>query len=160
VRPGSDPDAEAAGHGSVLDLRTLAYALSGESHSLESACAAFGVAYKKRAVEHGQITPENIDYCREDVAASADLYPALAHADERWGLTLAPTAASSPASLAKAYLRDAKVQPLLERQPDFPEEVLGYSMVAYSGGRAECRIRRVAVPVAYLDFVSMYPSVC
>ena len=32
-------------------------------------------------------------------------------------------------------------------------------MTAYYGGRAECRIRRVSVPVVYLDFLSMYPTV-
>lgn len=33
-------------------------------------------------------------------------------------------------------------------------------MNAYFGGRAECRIRRVPVPVVYMDFQSMYPTVC
>jgi hypothetical protein len=32
-------------------------------------------------------------------------------------------------------------------------------MHAYFGGRAEARIRRTAVPVAYCDFLSMYPTV-
>jgi hypothetical protein len=32
-------------------------------------------------------------------------------------------------------------------------------MSAYYGGRAECRIRRVPVPVVYVDFLSMYPTV-
>jgi hypothetical protein len=32
-------------------------------------------------------------------------------------------------------------------------------MVGYYGGRAECRIRRVPVPVVYCDFLSMYPTV-
>ncbi len=32
-------------------------------------------------------------------------------------------------------------------------------MTAYYGGRAECRIRRSPVPVVYLDFLSMYPTV-
>jgi hypothetical protein len=32
-------------------------------------------------------------------------------------------------------------------------------MVAYYGGRAEGRLRRVPVPVVYLDFLSMYPTV-
>ena len=109
ARPGSDPDAKARGRGSFLDLHTLAYALSGDSHSLESACAAFAVPFEKRAVEHGRITPEYIDYCREDVGATATLYRALAAEYERWELQLAPTRAYSPASLAKAHLREAGV---------------------------------------------------
>src|SRR5215469_12101752 len=32
-------------------------------------------------------------------------------------------------------------------------------MMAYYGGRAECRIRKVVVPVVYCDFLSMYPTV-
>jgi hypothetical protein len=52
----------------------LAYALTNEGHSLESACRAFGVPYAKRKVQHGRITSEYIDYNREDVWATAQLY--------------------------------------------------------------------------------------
>ncbi len=159
-RRGTDTDTDEATGGGFLDCRTLAYALSGEGQSLESACRAFGVSYRKRKVTHGRITSRYVDYCREDVDATADLYQALASEYERWGLALPPTRAYSPASLAKAMLREADVQPVLRRQPDFPEEVLGYAMVAYYGGRAECRIRKVPVPVCYLDFASMFPTVC
>jgi hypothetical protein len=38
-------------------------------------------------------------------------------------------------------------------------DVLGYAMTSYFGGRAECRIRRVAAPVVTVDFTSMYASV-
>ena len=48
---------------------------------------------------------------------------------------------------------------MLSRHPDFPREVLGYAMAAFYGGRAECRIRRVPVPVILVDFTSMYPTV-
>jgi hypothetical protein len=65
----------------------------------------------------------------------------------------------SPASLLKAYLRRMGIAPILERQPYFSPELLGYGMVSYFGGRSECRIRRTVVPVTYLDFTSMYPSV-
>ena len=51
------------------------------------------------------------------------------------------------------------LRPVLERQPDFPREVLGIGMLSYFGGRAECHVRRLAVPVRYLDFRSMYPTV-
>ena len=47
----------------------------------------------------------------------------------------------------------------LARQDDFAEEVLGYAMIGFYGGRAEARIRRVPLPVVYTDFVSMYPTV-
>lgn len=36
---------------------------------------------------------------------------------------------------------------------------LGQAMTAYFGGRTEVRIRRTPVPVRYVDFASMYPTV-
>jgi hypothetical protein len=156
---GADPYREPRRRGAFLDLRTLAYALTGQSLSLEWACEAFGVSYQKRPVVHGQVTAGNIAYCLEDVEATARLYRALVTEYERWDLDLAPTRAYSPASLAKACLREAGVRPVLQRQPAFPPELLGYAMCAYYGGRAECRVRRVSVPVSYLDFASMYPTV-
>jgi hypothetical protein len=160
ARPGSDPNAESRGRGAFLDLRTLSYALSGKPHTLESACKAFGADYVKREVELGRVSAELFDYCREDVAATASLYRALATEYERWRLKIAPTRAYSPASMAKATLREAGISPLLKRHPSFSKEVLGYGMVAYFGGRAECRIRRIPVPITLLDFRSMYPTGC
>jgi len=160
ARPGSDPDAKRRGRGAFLDLRTLSYALSGKPHTLESACGAFGIDYVKREVALGRVSAELVDYCREDVAATASLYRALATEYERWRLKLAPTRVYSPASMAKATLREAGIRPLLKRQPRFPKEVLGYGMVAYFGGRAECRIRGTPIPITLLDFRSMYPTGC
>src|SRR5262249_6044768 len=83
------PQMQASG-GAAPDLRPAVYALSGESHTLESACVAFGVPHLKRSVEHGRVTPEYVDYCREDVAATAALYHAVAGEYERWRLQLPP----------------------------------------------------------------------
>ena len=100
----------------LLDLKTLAYALTGEAYSLEKACKAFGIHYKKRKVKHGEITPDYITYCREDVAATAALYDALAREYERWATGASRRAAlTSPATLAKEALREAGVTPLRER---------------------------------------------
>ena len=63
-----------AGH--ILDVRTLVFALTGASHSLDSACRAFGVEGKASAPEFGIINEEAIDYCRQDVAATTRLYQA------------------------------------------------------------------------------------
>lgn len=73
LRTDDQPDEVVFG-GNLLDLRQLAYALTNKGHSLESACRAFGVDYVKRKVQHGRITPEYIDYNREDVWATAELY--------------------------------------------------------------------------------------
>jgi hypothetical protein len=147
-------------YGPLLDLRTLAFALTNESHSLETACKAFGIPYTKRPVELGVVSTESLSYCREDVAATAALYGKLLAEYSRHPIDLPPARAYSPASIGKAYLRAMGVRPRLRQQPDFPSERLGQAMVAYYGGRAECRIRKRAVPVAYVDFLSMYPTVC
>ncbi|MDH5463954.1 MAG: hypothetical protein OEW49_06560 [Nitrosopumilus sp.] len=50
------------------------------------------------------------------------------------------------------------MKPFLEKNPDFPKEILGYLMSSYYGGRAEVRIAKKPVHVTYLDFTSMYPT--
>ena len=51
------------------------------------------------------------------------------------------------------------VLPILERQPDFPMPYVGFAQTAFFGGRTSAHIRNVPVPVVYVDFLSMYPSV-
>jgi hypothetical protein len=128
-----------AGH--ILDLRTLVFALTGASHSLDSACAAFGVEGKAATPELGVITEQAIDYCRHDVAATTRLYEAAMSEFATHPIDLEPTAAYSPASIAKKYLRKMGIKPRLTLQPDFPADVLGYAMSAFYGGRAEVHLR-------------------
>jgi hypothetical protein len=152
-----------AGH--FLDLRTLCFALTNTGHSLASACKAFEVSgadeldEAKRKIRHGRITPKYIDYCREDVRATAELYERAIREYRRHPIGLQATRAYSPASIGKAYLDQIGIKPRLERQPGFSRDVLGKAMSAYFGGRTECRIRRVPVPVVYCDFLSMYTTV-
>ena len=61
-------------NGHFLDARTLAFALTNEGHTSESASDEFEVPYTKRPVTHGTITEEYVTYCREDVEATAKLY--------------------------------------------------------------------------------------
>jgi hypothetical protein len=157
------PDSAYHFRGHFLDLRTLAFALTNRGHSLRSACKAFGVPRdesKGRAKQHGLITPGYIGYNRQDVGATQALFGKLRAEFERHPIDLPITEAYSPASIGKAYLEAMGIRPILERQSEFPKRVLGYAMAAYFGGRAECRIRGVPVPVVYLDFLSMYPTVC
>jgi hypothetical protein len=159
--PDGGPDPHYAFRGHFLDLRTLAFALTNQSHSLASACAAYRVAHGKGiAGQHGIITPEYVDYNRRDVLATWELFEQLHTEYGRHPIALPLWQAYSPASVGKAYLRAMGIRPVLARQPDFPKDVLGYAMAAYYGGRAECRIRGVPMPVVYLDFLSMYPTVC
>jgi len=145
--------------GHFLDLRTLCFSLTDRAFTLESACSAFDVPYTKRSVTHGSISEEYVTYCREDVAATANLFRAATAEFRRHPINLQVTKAYSPASIGKSYLSAMGVPPILDRQPDFPAEVLGRGMAAFFGGRAECRIRKVPVPVVYVDFLSMYPTV-
>jgi len=153
----ADPAYVFPGH--FLDLRALAFALTNASHSLASACTAFGVTHGKAVAEqHGVITESYIDYARRDVLATSELLTKLLDEHARHPIALSPTKAYSSASIGKAYLRAMGIVPPLERWPDFPPAVLGYAMTAYYGGRAECRIRRTPVPVVYVDFLSMYAT--
>jgi hypothetical protein len=146
--------------GHFLDLRTLVFALTDRGHTLESACKTFGVEHgKQKAPQHGVVTKEYIDYNRRDVVATAELAAKLLEEYDKHPIALQPTKAYSPASIGKAYLRSMGIKPILERQPDFPKEYLGYAESAFFGGRTSAHIRKVPVPVVYTDFLSMYPTV-
>lgn len=144
--------------GIFVDCRTLAFGLSNRAHSLESACQAFGVPGKAPVAGHGTITPEYIDYCRQDVAATAGLYDALMREFRDHPIDTEPHRVYSPATLVKGYFDAMGIQPLWGRT-SIPDELLGATMSTFYGGRAECRIRRQLTPVTVLDFTSMYPTV-
>src|SRR6266849_3864349 len=60
--------------GHMLDLRTVAFAMTDRAYSLDSACRAFGVEHGKQHVtRHGIVTYDYIDYNRRDVQATAEL---------------------------------------------------------------------------------------
>ena len=140
-------------------MRTLAFALTDRAHSLKSACEAFGVEHgKTEASEHGKITAEYIDYNRRDVQATAELAEKLFEEYDLHPIKLQETKAFSPASIGKAYLRAMGVKPILQRHTGF-QPYVGYAQTAFFGGRTSAHIRKVAVPVVYTDFLSMYPTV-
>lgn len=94
----------------LVDTATMVFALGGKLLSLRAAGEAFGCKWLKSVAEdgHGKITPEYIDYCRQDVRATEDLYRRVM---EEWfkhpvSQTLKPDSAYSPASISKQYLRD------------------------------------------------------
>jgi hypothetical protein len=155
-----DRDEDHAFRGHFLDLRTLAFALTGKSYSLAGASAAFGLEHGKTAAEqHGIITPNYIDYCRRDVQATAELAMELIREYDRHPIDLQVTRAYSPASIAKGYLTSIGIRPPLLTNSHLSPADLGASMVSFYGGRAECRIRNLPVPVVVCDFTSMYPTV-
>jgi hypothetical protein len=153
-------DDDVAFGGNILDLRTLVYALTSSSHSLKKACAAFGVEHGKATEPpHGEITVEHIDYCRDDVRATAELYEKTTAEYARHPISKPATQVYSSATIAKGYLTEMGLIPPLDRWPDFPSDQLGAAMSAFYGGRAEIRHRAEPLPVQLVDFTSMYPSV-
>lgn len=162
LRPaeGEPPDKTYTFPGRFLDLRTLSHALTSQGHSLASACDAFGVTHgKMEAEQHGVIDANYIAYNRRDVLASEELLEKLRVEFDRHPIQLDPCQAYSPASLAKAYFRAMGLRPPAERFNKILPEIHGQAMTAFYGGRAEVRIRKTVVPVAYTDFLSMYPTV-
>ena len=101
-----------------------------------------------------------IRYCRRDTAATMRLLEAGLAEYHRRGVRLPPHYAYSAASLGKAAVKQMGIDGILHRQPDFPRDLLGSSMVAFYGGRAECRIRCTPLPITLVDFLSNYATVC
>jgi hypothetical protein len=146
--------------GRFLDLHTLVYALTDASLSLDAAAEEFDLADRKHSPSgHGVITPEYIDYNRQDVRLTWALHQGLMAEWRRHPIDLAPEQAYSPAAISKAYLRAAGVTSPSERAGRVAVDRLGQATTAYSGGRTACRIRREPLPVRYVDFTSMYPTV-
>lgn len=161
--PRTDPERLDRGtpyRGRFLDLRQLAYALTDRSYTLDGAAEAFGVSERKAHVTvHGRLTERYIDYNRQDVRTTAALHDALISEWSTHPIDLDPERAFSAATVGRAYLQAMGVTPPLERATSIEPRYLGHAMAAYFGGRAEVRIRRTAVPVRYVDFTSMYPTV-
>jgi hypothetical protein len=144
--------------GRFLDLHMLAFALFGESMGLDDLCDRLKIEGKIEHEPTGRVTASEIDYCRGDVRATHGALNKLKEEFDLHPLELRPDLAYSPASIAKACFDAMGIVPPKDKF-DVQDEVLGIAMQAYYGGRAECRVRRVPVPVVHTDFKSQYPSV-
>jgi hypothetical protein len=148
------------GRANVLDLATLAHTLTDEVYTLEEACKAFGVLFEERPGDHdGTVTEANVAGCLYDVEKTGQLLFAAGAEYDRHPIDVAPWRAQSGASLAKGYLRAFGVAPRSAVQPDFPKEYQGIAAATYFGGRVEGRIVGELMPVAYIDALSMYPTI-
>lgn len=141
-----------------LDLHTLAFALFGEFFSLDELCKRLKVPGKLKHEPSGKVTFSEINYCRGDVRATSDALNAIKQEFDQHPLELPPGSAYSPASIAKAYLDAMGVIPPKDKFK-VPDRILGIAMQAYYGGRAECRNRRIPLPVVHTDFKSQYTTV-
>lgn len=147
--------------GNFLDLHTLVYALTGESHSLGSACEVLDTDVPKLHTErHGRITTEYIDYNLRDLNATYSLYVKAKEGFELYGLDIPITKIYSSASIGKAYFKMMSIRPFLSKNKTISNEILGHVTSTYFGGRSEVRIRKQPMPITLLDFTSMYPTMC
>jgi hypothetical protein len=144
----------------MVDLRTLAFALTDESHTLESACGAFGDPDEKEGVAYGAISYPLLEYLRDDVEHTAILYSrCVAELRRHEGIELKASALYSPASVGVKYLEAMGLQRPGKKFTSVSDETHGRAMSGFYGGRAEARIVRVPVPVAHVDATAMYPTV-
>jgi hypothetical protein len=149
------------GNAHFLDLRTLGWALYNQAFSLKTACDELKTEHRKTEDHEpsGKVTPEEIEYARQDGRCTVDVLNALKGEFDKHPIGLKPYDAYSPASIAKSYLDTMGiVRPTLKFA--ISDDVLGIAMQSYYGGRCETRIRHAEVPVMPLDFTSEYPSVC
>jgi hypothetical protein len=148
--------------GHFVDVRSLARALTGESHSLESLTRQLQTEHRKEpSDEHGgPVAPEYVAYAVNDVAATWDCFATLAGRYESYKLSRPITRVTSEASIGKASLEQIDVRPWRTVQPDYPPEMIGRIISSYFGGRAEIRRRLEIAEAAYCDFKSMYTTIC
>lgn len=146
--------------GCFIDLKTLTFALTNESYTLEKALKDFGCRLTKTKPEgHGKVTEEYVEYNVNDTLSTHELYVKAVERYRLYGLKKEVHKLFSPASIGKAFIEKIGIKPFLEKNPDFPKGILGYLMTTYFGGRTEVRIRKQPVKVSYLDFTSMYPTI-
>jgi hypothetical protein len=112
--------------GRFLDLSTLVNALTGKRFSLRRAAMEFQTSHRKTKAELGIVSVEALDYCRNDVLVTAELYerlleeylcyPFASMANERNqpDCALSITRIYSTASIAKATLRMMGFRSLLD----------------------------------------------
>jgi hypothetical protein len=154
-----------------LDTRTLARALLGPGDaSLEHLRKMLGTKTQKRdAPSHGEkITEEYLDYARDDVQCTWELFVKLRDLYKRHGLKKRITHIFSEASVGKGYFEELNIQSffgyndklkLNTRNLDFDLCDVGAAMEGYFGGRSEARIRHQIIECMLADFRSQYTSV-
>ena len=147
--------------GYFLDTQRLAEVLLQSNHiSLEQAGEKLNTPVQKmKGVEHGKVTEKYIEYLIKDVETTQAVYEKLVKELDVYQIHIPITKIFSAASIGKHALSQIGVKPFQEKNPDFPDSVIGNMMTSYFGGRTECKIRKEPTKVTVLDFTSMYPTV-
>jgi hypothetical protein len=118
-----------------------------------------GTEHRKSDADHGlAITPEYLDYLRNDVQVTWECSTELQTRYARYQLPTPPWRIHSEASIGKAHLEKIGVTPFRTLN-QWPQEVTATVMETYYGGDTRCAIRRMPVPGVYVDFTSQYPTV-
>jgi hypothetical protein len=173
IPEGSTDDEPVPGYhypGRFLDGQTLGEALAAKHFTLEGAYAWFvRPGWHKPPHDFNVLDNRLIDYCRDDVAKTAELVAAELAEYARWeldGITT-PDRIQSSAGLTKAHLKKIGLDHAPPTVPSVGLAAQGWTADALSGacraafyaGRLECRVRRWPVPVVTLDIASAYATV-
>lgn len=152
-RGGSSPDH----HGYFLDTAALAGALLGGRWSLKRLADTLETEHRKSDADHGEeISPDYLDYLRNDVQVTSECSSKLRNRYSAYRLDKPVHAIYSEASIGKAHLDQMGIRPW--RRGDFGAPLIACVMESYYGGRTEAMLRRTPVPGVYLDFRSQYPT--
>src|SRR5579864_5076203 len=148
-----------------LDLRTLLSALFDQALSLKTACELsafekYGLPKITDHVQSGQVSMVEIESARHKVRCIAALLNASkCEFDLHRSIQRSPAHAYSTGSFVKSYLEAMGIKPPAQKF-DVSNEICGYAMESFTAGRSETRLRHVELPIAPLDFLSEYPTVC
>lgn len=154
-----------------LDTRQLAGALLGAGcdKSLGALCRMLKTEHQKGEELHGQeITEQYLDYARNDVWCTWDLWVKLRDLYKLWGIKKRITKIYSEASIGKGVYEELNVLPFFgynqktkqnTRDLTFDPKVIGIAMEGLFGGRSEARRRHHIFECMLPDFRSQYPTV-
>ena len=160
-----------------IDTLQLSKALQGAQTpaSMDYLCQLFKIrahetdeSYGKQHVDHFKpLTDEYIQYCRDDVERTWQIYSRLRKIYVNHDLSTPIDKISSEASVGKAYYKDLGITPFLEmitnaedtHYKDLMLQTCGIAMEAMAGARAECRCRHQVREGIGADFKSEYPTI-
>jgi hypothetical protein len=125
-------------------------------------------SYGKQHADHFKpLTDEYIQYCRDDVERTWQIYVRLRKIYVEHNLSTPIDKISSEASVGKAYYKELGITPFLELVTKAQDtcyknlmlQTCGIAMEAMAGARAECRCRHQIREGMGADFKSEYPTI-
>jgi hypothetical protein len=142
----------------VRDLKTLTAVPTGESCTFPTACDIFGVPTSKARKPVSRVTKPAVEHLLKDVIGELELLNSLQQEVARHPVHLVPERCYSSATLAKGYFSAMGIKPP-QVKFKIPDAINGIAMNSFFAGRAECNIRRIPLPVSYIDFHAQFPAI-